>query len=140
MNSSGKPIDMEDMAADPEEGFGEDQAPANGKPLDMAAMTAGPVSEALVLDLLGDVIDPELGVDIVNLGLVYGVEIGADGVAVTMTLTTPGCPLHAYIDDEVNRALSQLPGAPGVVVNLVWDPRWDPEMMTDTAKQALGWR
>ncbi|GGX98100.1 metal-sulfur cluster assembly factor [Streptomyces anandii] len=110
-----------------------------GKPLDVAAMAAGPVTDDLVLDLLGDVIDPELGVDIVNLGLVYGVDIGADAVVVRMTLTTPGCPLHAYLDDEVNRCLAQLPGAPQVLVDLVWEPQWEPRMMTDEAKRALGW-
>ncbi|MFI1533108.1 metal-sulfur cluster assembly factor [Streptomyces anandii] len=110
-----------------------------GKPLDVAAMAAGPVTDDLVLDLLGDVIDPELGVDIVNLGLVYGVDIGADAVVVRMTLTTPGCPLHAYLDDEVNRRLAQLPGAPQVLVDLVWEPQWEPGMMTDEAKRALGW-
>ncbi|HEX5114620.1 MAG TPA: metal-sulfur cluster assembly factor [Pseudonocardiaceae bacterium] len=106
---------------------------------DVIALAAGPVTEDLVLDLLGDVIDPELGVDIVNLGLIYGVEISAAEVVVRMTLTTPGCPLGAYLDDEVGRCLSQLPGAPAVWVDLVWEPRWSPAMMTDEAKRMLGW-
>lgn len=109
------------------------------KPLGVAAMAAGPLTGDLVLELLADVIDPELGVDIVNLGLVYGVEIGTGAVVVRMTLTTPGCPLHAYLDDEVNRCLAQLPGAPRVLVDLVWEPRWGPQMMTDEAKRMLGW-
>ncbi|HVV20424.1 MAG TPA: metal-sulfur cluster assembly factor [Pseudonocardiaceae bacterium] len=107
--------------------------------LDVTAMAAGTVTEDVVLELLGDVIDPELGVDIVNLGLVYGVEIGTTGVAVRMTLTTPGCPLGAYLDDEVARCLAQLPGSPAVVVDLVWEPAWSPAMMTDEAKRLLGW-
>ncbi|PKV99903.1 MULTISPECIES: metal-sulfur cluster assembly factor [Amycolatopsis] len=107
--------------------------------LDVTAMVAGPVTEDVVLDLLGDVIDPELGVDIVNLGLVYGVDVGAAGVVVRMTLTTPGCPLGAYLDDEVGRCLAQLPGAPNVLVDLVWEPRWSPAMMTGEAKRLLGW-
>jgi metal-sulfur cluster biosynthetic enzyme len=107
--------------------------------LDVTALVAGPVTEDAVLDLLGDVIDPELGVDIVNLGLVYGIEIGTTGVAVRMTLTTPGCPLGAYLDDEVSRCLAQLPGAPNVLVDLVWEPPWSPAMMTDEAKRMLGW-
>lgn len=107
--------------------------------LDVAAMAAGPVTEDLVTDLLGEVIDPELGVDIVNLGLVYGVEVSTAGVTVRMTLTTPGCPLGAYLDDEVTRSLAQLPGAPTVRVDLVWEPQWSPAMMTDEAKRMLGW-
>lgn len=107
--------------------------------LDVTTLAAGPVTEDLVLDLLGDVIDPELGVDIVNLGLVYGVEIGTNGVVVRMTLTTPGCPLGAYLDDEVSRCLAQLPGGPNVLVDLVWQPRWSPAMMSDEAKRMLGW-
>lgn len=109
-------------------------------PLPLAQMLAGPVTEDLVTELLGDVIDPELGVDIVNLGLVYGVRADADTVVVRMTLTTPGCPLGAYLDDEVSRCLAQLPGSPEVSVDLVWDPPWSPAMMTDEAKRMLGWR
>ena len=113
---------------------------SRGKPWpDVTTMAAGPVTEDLVLDLLGDVIDPELGVDVVNLGLVYGVEISATAVVVRMTLTTPGCPLGAYLDDEITRCLAQVPGAPRVLVDLVWEPRWSPAMMTDEVKQILGW-
>lgn len=107
--------------------------------LDVAAVATGPVTEDLVIDLLGDVIDPELGIDIVSLGLVYEIAIGADGVIVRMTLTTPGCPLGAYLDDEVARCLAQLPGTPQVRVEMVWKPRWSPDMMTDDAKRMLGW-
>ena len=106
----------------------------------LTEMLAGPVTEDLVTQLLGDVIDPELGVDIVNLGVVYEVQTDADAVLVRMTLTTPGCPLGAYLDDEVSRCLDQLPGAPEVSVDLVWDPPWSPTMMTDEAKRMLGWR
>jgi metal-sulfur cluster biosynthetic enzyme len=109
-------------------------------PPPLTQMLAGPVTEDLVTELLGDVIDPELGVDIVNLGLVYTVRAGADAVVVQMTLTTPGCPLGAYLDDEVGRSLAQLPGSPAVSVDLVWDPPWSPDMMTDEAKRMLGWR
>lgn len=107
---------------------------------DLAAMAAGPVTPELVTQLLGDVIDPELGIDIVRLGLVYKVEVGPDGILVRMTLTTPGCPLGSYLDDEVGRCLAQLPGSPPVDVQLVWEPPWVPDMMTDEAKRMLGWR
>jgi metal-sulfur cluster biosynthetic enzyme len=106
----------------------------------LAQMLAGPVTEDLVMELLGDVIDPELGVDIVNLGLVYAVRVEADAVVVRMTLTTPGCPLGGYLDDEVGRSLAQLPGSPAVSVDLVWDPPWCPVLMTEEAKRLLGGR
>ncbi|MBS2965161.1 metal-sulfur cluster assembly factor [Actinocrinis puniceicyclus] len=93
----------------------------------------------LVRLLLHDVIDPELGVNIVDLGLIYDLSADDAGVLIRMTLTTPGCPLGGYLDDEVRRALAQLPGRPPVRVELVWDPPWGPELMTDAAKRALGW-
>lgn len=94
----------------------------------------------LVHDALCEVIDPELGVDIVDLGLLYGVAV-ADRVArIRMTLTTPGCPLSAYMDDEIHRVLTGLPGVDDVEVDIVWDPPWSPDLMTERAKQQLGWR
>ena len=74
---------------------------------------------------LADVVDPELGIDIVELGLVYAVEIDAHAVAVTMTLTTAGCPLHDVIVNGVERALSRA-GAPRVEVEVVFEPPWEP--------------
>lgn len=106
---------------------------------DLAALAGGPVTPQLVRSLLYDVIDPELGVNIVDLGLVYELALDESGVLVRMTLTTPGCPLGGYLDDEINRALAQLPGHPPVNVDLVWEPAWRPEMMTDEAKRQLGW-
>lgn len=92
-----------------------------------------------VYELLHEVIDPEVGVNIVDLGLVYGVRV-ADRVAyVRMTLTTPGCPLGSYIDDSIRRALGRLPDVDDTDLDLVWDPPWTPEMMTDEAKRQLGW-
>lgn len=99
------------------------------------------LSEGLVRRLLRTVIDPELGVNIVDLGLVYDIvadpETGAVGIE--MTLTTPGCPLSGYLDDQIRRCLAQLPQVRQVGVELVWEPPWDPEMMSDDARQALGW-
>lgn len=105
----------------------------------VAALAGGPVTRDLVQSLLCDVIDPELGVNIVDLGLVYGIAADGSGVLVRMTLTTPGCPLGGYLDDEIDRALCQLPGRPPVHVDLVWEPPWRPELMTDAARRALGW-
>lgn len=96
----------------------------------------------LVRRLLRSVIDPELGVNIVDLGLVYGVEVdeSVGGVDIDMTLTTPGCPLSGFMDDQIRSRLAQLPQVRDVHVELVWEPAWSPEMMSAAARQALGWR
>ena len=94
-----------------------------------------------MLGALENVIDPELGVDIVNLGLVYGVDLDEEGVAtVTMTLTSMGCPLGPVIVDQVKTALSDLPEVKDTEVNIVWQPAWSKDMMSRYAKMALGVR
>lgn len=90
--------------------------------------------------LLREVIDPELGVNIVDLGLVYGLEVAEGTARLRMTLTTPGCPLSAYLDDAVHAALVGAPGVDEVDVEIVWAPPWVPAMMSDAAKSQLGWR
>lgn len=87
------------------------------------------------------VIDPEIGIDIVNLGLVYNAEMDEEGhVTITMTLTSMGCPLAGTIVDQVKRALADLPEVNDVEVNIVFNPPWNKEMMTRYAKIALGIR
>jgi len=94
-----------------------------------------------MLGALENVIDPELGIDIVNLGLVYDVELDDDGVAtVTMTLTSMGCPLGPVIVDQVNTALGELPEVKSTNVNIVWNPPWSKDKMSRYAKMALGVR
>lgn len=100
-------------------------------------------TEEDVRECLTQVIDPELGIDVVNLGLIYGIELmdredGKTDVLITMTLTTFGCPLGPVLTDEVNYALSDLPNLGKVEVNLVWSPPWTPDMMSEEAKDALG--
>ena len=93
-----------------------------------------------ILDALHTVYDPELGVNVVDLGLVYGVDIRDDGfVTLTMTLTTPGCPMHESIGEGVGAALSTVAGITGGMIELVWEPRWDPAMMTEEGRAALGY-
>lgn len=94
-----------------------------------------------MLGALEQVIDPELGIDIVNLGLVYDVDINDEGLAtVTMTLTSMGCPLAATIVDQVKYFLEDLPEVKEVEVNIVWTPAWTKDRMSRYAKIALGIR
>ncbi len=89
-----------------------------------------PLTEQLVLDTLRQVQDPEVGCNIVDLGLVYGVAITGAKVRVQMTLTTPGCPMHAMICQGAQMALLNLEAVEEAEVELVWDPPWHPAMMT----------
>jgi len=84
------------------------------------------------MDALARVVDPELGLSIVDLGLVYDVRIEGGAIDVTMTLTTPGCPLHALMEDWVRAALTRVPGVTSVNVEITFDPPWTPERMTST--------
>ena len=97
-------------------------------------------SQDLANAALKAVIDPELGINIVDLGLVYRVEIDDKAhVKVTMTLTTPGCPLHASFAEEIEQVLWQsIPEITGVTVDLVWDPRWTPMMISAEGMEELG--
>ncbi|WP_298091166.1 SUF system Fe-S cluster assembly protein [uncultured Sphingomonas sp.] len=92
-----------------------------------------------VIDALKDIFDPEIPVNIYDLGLIYGVEISADGHAVVMmTLTTPHCPVAESMPGEVELRVSAVPGIATADVNLIWDPPWDPQKMSDDAKLELG--
>ena len=111
-------------------------------PLGLMSLASGKASPEMLRRLLSEVIDPEIGINIVDLGLVYEVGLSGDGVAaIRMTLTTPGCPLGGYIGEEIRNVLWGVPGVTDVDVRIVWDPPWDPgEMMSDRAKEQLGWR
>lgn len=92
-----------------------------------------PISPDAVRDALRQVIDPEVGVDIVSLGLVYAVEVDGASVTVTFTLTTPGCPLRTIMTQGVRATVYALPGVEDVNANLVWEPRWHPGLIEQGA-------
>ncbi len=88
---------------------------------------------------LSTVNDPEIGMNIVELGLVYDIDVDQDeNVNVEMTLTSPGCPLGELITEQVDAALKAA-GARSTAVEIVWSPPWTPEMMSEEAKERLGW-
>ncbi|MDT3697550.1 MAG: metal-sulfur cluster assembly factor [Ignavibacterium sp.] len=90
-----------------------------------------------ILKVLKSVIDPEVGINIVDLGLVYEIESTEDANKITMTLTTPGCPMHSSITNWVENAVRQIEPEKNVFVNLVWQPPWTPDKMSPEAKQEL---
>ena len=98
----------------------------------------GDLQEAIV-DRLKGIFDPEIPVNIYDLGLIYGVDVTDNGDAVvTMTLTTPHCPVAESMPGEVEMQVMSTPGVSNAEVNLVWDPPWDPGKMSDEAKLELG--
>jgi metal-sulfur cluster biosynthetic enzyme len=98
------------------------------------------VSEERVREALAQVYDPELGVNVVDLGLIYGIAIENGSVEITMTMTTLGCPLHEALTEGARRAVSTMvPGVEHVDVKLVWEPAWTPDLMSPDARRALGW-
>ncbi|MFN5783155.1 MAG: SUF system Fe-S cluster assembly protein [Novosphingobium sp.] len=109
------------------------------KPQDVAPGEPGGSVYDGVIAALKDIYDPEIPVNIYDLGLIYGVEIDADGGAVvTMTLTTPHCPVAESMPGEVELRVGAVPGVRDAEVNLVWDPPWDPAKMSDEARLELG--
>jgi len=96
------------------------------------------INEAGVMDALRGVVDPELGCNIVDLGLIYDVTIISSEIQVTMTLTTPGCPMHESLCRGVQMALLNLDGVSDVKVQLVWDPPWHPSMMSEAGRAQTG--
>ncbi|HLY65564.1 MAG TPA: metal-sulfur cluster assembly factor [Chloroflexota bacterium] len=96
-------------------------------------------TEEDIKEALKQVFDPELGVNVVDLGLVYGTDIDDQGnVHVTMTLTSPGCPIGPMVGEMVQGALAPVEGVKQVDVDIVWTPPWRPDMMSEEAKLELG--
>jgi metal-sulfur cluster biosynthetic enzyme len=108
--------------------------------LDTPDLLAADPAYQQALGCLYDVIDPELGINIVDLGLVYNLDVDGGRVRVEMTMTTPACPLHDYLTEQVEQAIrAEMPDARSIAVHLVWDPPWGPERMSRVARQELGW-
>lgn len=109
------------------------------KPVPVAAGEPGGNLYDAVIDALKEIYDPEIPVNIYDLGLIYGVDVTDDShVVVTMTLTTPHCPVAESMPGEVEMRVGAVPGVGDAQVNLIWDPPWDPQKMSDEAKLELG--
>jgi FeS assembly SUF system protein len=107
--------------------------PAAAGPIDTAAL------ENQIVEQLQTVFDPEIPVNIYELGLIYDVEIQAGGdVHIKMTLTSPACPVAGSLPGEVQRKVEEVPGVASADIELVWDPAWNPSMMSEAARLQLG--
>lgn len=107
------------------------------KPAEPVASGDDVLQEAII-DALKEIFDPEIPVNIYDLGLIYNVEVNGGHALVTMTLTTPHCPVAESMPAEVELRVGAVPGVGDAEVNLVWDPAWDPSKMTDEARLELG--
>ncbi len=101
-------------------------------------MAVTDLTKESVLEQLRKVEDPEIRYNIVDIGLVYEVRIDKGMVVVDMTLTSPSCPVGPYIVSEAENVIKKLPGVSGVTINIVWEPLWSPDRMSDEAKIELG--
>jgi metal-sulfur cluster biosynthetic enzyme len=98
-------------------------------------------AEQDILRALHAVSDPEVGVNIVDLGLIYSVEIDGGRVRIVMTMTTPACPMHFYLTEEVRETiLAEFEEVGEVEVQLVWEPAWSPRMISERGRRQLGWQ
>jgi metal-sulfur cluster biosynthetic enzyme len=112
--------------------------PIGGQQTDDGDRAGGP-TEQVLLDALKNVYDPELGINIVDLGLVYEIRITDGDVHVEYALTTMGCPIGPLIEQQMQATLAQVPGVRSVDAEMVLRPPWSPEMMSEEAKAALGY-
>ena len=96
------------------------------------------VNESQVYEAMKQVFDPEIPVSVVDLGLIYDVKIIDDWVGVKMSLTTPGCGMGGAIANQIRERVLEIPGVHEADVRIVWEPQWNPSMMSDSAKKKLG--
>ncbi len=136
-------MDSTPRRADFLEGFLEPPAPpppppAPGGAPDHAATAADAELREAVIAALRDIYDPEIPLNIYDLGLIYGVAVDNAHVTITMTLTTPHCPVAETMPGEVETRVGAVPGVGAVTVTLVWEPAWSPASMSDEARLELG--
>lgn len=105
----------------------------------LAELLKNGVTPAAAREKLREVIDPELGIDIVSLGLVRDILFDDGAFDVSFTVTTPACPLSEFIEDEIRSCLKRLPEVTSVETRLVFEPPWEPEQMSEEARNTLGW-
>jgi metal-sulfur cluster biosynthetic enzyme len=131
---------MSETQPAPAESPGAQEAPAqNLGAYNEPAATGEPINPEEVREGLKVVVDPEIGLDIVNLGLIYNVDVDDNNIKVEMTLTGPGCPVGPMLQSQVYGVCAGWPGARNVQVDLVWSPPWDPRTMaSEEAKDVLG--
>lgn len=112
--------------------------PANEAAVNASSAGSPEVTENKILEVLSNVYDPEIPIDIVNLGLIYGIDIDGGNVRISMTMTAPGCPASAQIAGESKILVGEIPGVENVEIDIVWDPPWDPSKMSEEAQDSLG--
>ena len=98
------------------------------------------MTEEKIRETLKEILDPEIGLNIVDLGLVYQIELRPEELYIQITMTSPTCPLSGVITRNMDQVLRKtFPNLGEMTIELVWDPAWSPELMSDTAKKQLGW-
>jgi metal-sulfur cluster biosynthetic enzyme len=110
-------------------------------PASAPAPSAGPYSERerQITENLKQIYDPEIPMNIVDLGLIYGFEWAGDEVTLRMTLTAPGCPVAGILAEEVKTAIEKVPNIKSAKVDMIWDPPWTPDRMSEFAKRQFGY-
>jgi metal-sulfur cluster biosynthetic enzyme len=114
-------------------------SPATVGPFAPAASGPYAERERLITENLKQIYDPEIPMNIVDLGLIYGMEWTGDAVKLKMTLTAPGCPVAGILAEEVKAAIEKVPNVRGATVEMTWEPPWSPERMSDFAKRQFGY-
>lgn len=117
---------------------GSEQSAAETPEKKTSPAQSGELTEERVLEVLSEVYDPEIPIDIVNLGLIYGIDIDGKNVVITMTMTAPGCPASTQIAGESKLMVEELDSVDSVDIDIVWDPPWDPSKMSEEAQQSMG--
>ena len=102
-------------------------------------MPSESITEDLVREALSTVVDPEAGMNVVELGLVYGIDIANERIHVRMTMTTPACPMGDMILDAAHAAIQAIAPDAAIELELVWDPPWTPALMAESARNFFGW-